>query len=364
MSEVTVWHWIGFSAFVVVMLVLDLFVFHRKTKESTLREAAFWTVAWCSLALAFNGLIYYWLGKDRAMEFLTGYLIEWSLSMDNVFVFAVIFSFFRVPKKYQYRVLFWGIMGAIVMRLVFILAGAAIIHRFDWVMPIFGLFLLYTGVKLALHSESDVNPENNLLMRMAAKIFPVAKGDHGELFFVREAGRLCITPLFLVLLVVESTDVLFAVDSVPAIFGITRHPYIVFTSNIFAILGLRALYFLLAGVMDMFRFLHYGLAAVLVFVGAKMSADYLVHVEQVQRYLPSFVLSRVQGDGGHGHLIRPVESLVIVLSLLAVSIIASLIAAKVHPEDAPSEELPPIPPDTAAPAQLPPEVEKEIDRSL
>jgi len=362
--DAQLWHWVAFGTFVVVVLVLDLFVFHRHSTETTLREAAFWTIIWCSLALAFNGIIYWWKGHDLALQFLTGYLIEWSLSMDNVFVFAVIFSFFRVPKKYQYRVLFWGIMGAILMRLTFILAGAALIHHFAWVMPIFGAFLVYTGAKLAFHSESDVHPENNILMRLAKKVFPVAKGDHGQSFFVREAGKLCITPLFLVLLVVESTDVLFAVDSVPAIFGITKDPFIVFTSNIFAILGLRALYFLLAGVMDMFRYLRFGLSAVLVFVGVKMVAEYFSHFEAVQAWLPAFLVERLAvHDGKEGHLIQPHESLIAVLSLLGISIVASIIAAKLDKGHSPVEDLPPTPPDSAPPAEVPPEVEEaELER--
>jgi tellurite resistance protein TerC len=283
------WHWIAFAAFVTVVLTLDLLVFHRHSKESTLREAAAWTVAWCSLALAFNGLVWFWLGRRPAVEFLTGYIIEWSLSMDNVFVFAVVFSFFGVPRKYQYRVLFWGILGAVLMRLTFVLLGSALISRFGWVLPIFGLFLIYTGFKLAFQGDSEVHPEKNWLMRLARRLFPVAHGDHGERFFVRDAGKLSVTPLFLVLLVIESTDVVFAVDSVPAIFGITRDPFIVFTSNIFAILGLRALYFLLAGVMDMFRYLKYGLAAVLVFVGMKMTADAAVTMPAVRTRLPAAV---------------------------------------------------------------------------
>jgi tellurite resistance protein TerC len=303
-SDVQLWHWLAFGAFVVVVLVLDLFVFHRDSHEPTLRESALWTVIWCSLALAFNGLVWWWRGSEIAIQFLTGYLVEWSLSMDNVFVFAVVFSFFGVPLKYQYRVLFWGILGAVLMRLMFIVLGAALIERFDFVMPIFGAFLIYTAFKLATHGDSDVNPENNLLLRIARKLFPVAKQSHGDKFFVLENGKRCMTPLFLVLLVVESTDVLFAVDSVPAIFGITKDAFTVFTSNIFAILGLRALYFLLAGVMDMFRYLNYGLSAVLGFVGFKMLGDWWT---------------------GH-HMFHPGISLGIILSLLGVSIIASLVA--------------------------------------
>ena len=308
------WHWVAFGVFVVVVLVLDLLVFHRNSHEPTLRESAMWTTIWCLLALAFNGLVWWWRGPTLAVEFLTGYLIEWSLSMDNVFVFAVVFSFFRVPLKYQYRVLFWGILGAVVMRLTFVLLGAALLARFNWLLWIFGVFLIYTGVKLAFHSEDNVNPDNNLLMRLAKKLFPVAKQNHGESFFVVEDGKRCITPLFLVLLVVESTDVLFAVDSVPAIFGVTKDPFIVFTSNIFAILGLRALYFLLAGVMDMFRYLNYGLSAVLIFVGLKMVVEY---------WLPGHF-----GIAPEAHIVPPYVSLLVIVSLLGISIIASLLAKR------------------------------------
>lgn len=307
--EVTIWHWLAFGVLVVVLLVLDLFVFHREAVEPTLRESAVWTVIWCAMALAFNALVWVWRGPEIGLLFLTGYLVEWSLSMDNVFVFAVIFNFFAVSLKYQYRVLFWGILGAIVMRLTFILAGSALLEQFDWVLWIFGAFLIYTGIKLALSSDSDVNPDKNLLMRGAWRLFPVSTGEHGNSFFVVENGRRCITPLFLVLLVVESTDVLFAVDSVPAIFGVTLDPFTIFTSNIFAILGLRALYFLLAGVMDMFRYLPYGLAAVLIFVGIKMVLAFWLGKE----------------------LFSPAVSLIIILSLLAASIVASVIAKRRDP---------------------------------
>ncbi len=316
-SGLVLWHWLAFGALVVALLAIDLFVFHRDSREPTLRESAVWTVVWCTLALGFNLLIWFWSGPQKAILFLTGYLVEWSLSMDNVFVFAVIFSFFGVPLKYQYRVLFWGIIGAVVMRLSFILAGTALLHEFEWVLWLFGAFLIYTGIKLAMHSDSTVDPEKNILMRLARKLFPVASGSHGDKFFVVENGRRAITPLFLVLLVVESTDVLFAVDSVPAIFGIAPNdPFIVFSSNIFAILGLRALYFLLAGAIELFRYLNYGLAAVLVFVGAKMVADYWFGPD-------------VEPAGGEPHgLIHPGVSLAVILSLLAISIAASLVARK------------------------------------
>ena len=232
--------------------------------------------------------------------------------MDNVFVFAVIFTYFQVPLKRQYRVLFWGILGAIVMRLIFVLVGATLIERFDWVLWLFGVLLIYTGIKLALKHD-EFQPESSLIMRIGRRIFRVSEGDHGNRFFVREAGKFCVTPLFLVLLVIESTDVLFAVDSVPAIFGVTKDPFIVFTSNIFAILGLRALYFLLAGVMDMFRYLNYGLAAVLTFVGVKMIAEY---------WLPRW------GIDFHFFSDYPWASLLVILTLLGIATVASIVAQR------------------------------------
>jgi tellurite resistance protein TerC len=300
--------WAGFAALVVVLLTLDLVVFHRKIHPPTLRESAGWVVFWCSLAVLFNLLVWYWRGSRPAIEFFTGYLIEWSLSMDNVFVFAVIFRFFRVELKYQYRVLFWGILGAIVMRLTFILVGVELVRKFEWMMPVFGAFLVYTAIKLALQHESEVDPSKNWLLNFARKHLRATHEFHNEHFFVRQEGRLFITPLFLVLLVIESTDVLFAVDSVPAVIGITQDPFIVFTSNVFAILGLRALYFLLASVLDLFRYLVYGLSTVLGFVGLKMIAEYFVPHQE-----------------GH-HLIHPGVSLVVVAALIGTSIIASLVA--------------------------------------
>jgi tellurite resistance protein TerC len=315
---ITPWHWLAFAAFVVTMLVLDLGVFHRHSRETSMREAGIWTTVWFVLAMIFNGLLWRWQGPVAAYEFLTGYLVEWCLSMDNVFVFAVIFGYFRVPMKYQHRVLFWGILGAVFMRLTFIIVGSEIIAMADWVLPLLGLILIYSGVKLSLHGDAEVHPEKNIILRLARKVFPVSTGEHGNQFFVRENGRVCLTPLFLVLLVVESTDVVFAVDSVPAIFGIVSpgdyFTFVVFTSNVFAILGLRALYFLLAGMMDMFRYLSYGLSAILVFVGLKMLAEYAAHKLH-------FV--------AHGqHLVHPLASLVLVISILGVSIVASIISAK------------------------------------
>ena len=310
------WHWIGFGVLVVVLLALDLFVFHRNDRVPKLRESAGWTIFWCSLALAFNGFIWWTFGREPAAAFLTGYVVEWSLSMDNVFVFAVIFRFFHVPKQYQYRVLFWGILGAIVLRLVFVLAGTQLIRHFEWVLPVFGLLLVYTAVKLVKQTGVEVHPEKSFVLRAARRLLNVTQEGHhrhGHAFFVRENGRFCVTPLFLVLLVVESTDVLFAVDSVPAIFGITRDPFIVFTSNIFAILGLRALYFLLAGVIDMFEFLHYGLAAVLAFIGCNMIGDYFIPHESA-------------------HLIPTWVKLLTIAVLLGVSILVSILVKKKRDE--------------------------------
>jgi tellurite resistance protein TerC len=314
-------HWLAFATMVAVLLTLDLTVFHKKSHEPSLRESAFWTVFWSALALGFNGLVWWWLGGKAALEFLTGYLVEWSLSMDNVFVFAVIFGYFRVPLKYQYRVLFWGILGAVLMRLTFVLLGAELVERYKWVMWFFGAFLLYTGIKLAF-GDKDHEPGDNAMIRFFKRIIPLSSHSDGDKFFVRENGRLMATPLFLVLLVVESTDVLFAVDSVPAILGVVEKgtPYmrfIAFTSNVFAIMGLRALYFLLAGVMDLFRFLNYGLSAVLVFVGAKMLAEAARHTEWLAEW---------GGWDAHakGHLVHPAVSLLVIVTLIGASVAASL----------------------------------------
>jgi tellurite resistance protein TerC len=312
MSEVLIWHWIVFTVVVAVLLGLDLLVFHRHDRAPSLRESAAWTVFWCSLAAGFNALVWWWMGAEAGTAFLAGYVIEWSLSMDNVFVFAVIFRFFQVPMHYQYRVLFWGILGAIVLRLTFVLAGTQLIHYFDWLLPLFGLLLLYTALKLAFGRGGEVHPEQSLVLRVARRLLPITEGSyeqHGHAFFVRERGRLCITPLLLVLLVLETTDILFAIDSVPAIFGITLDPFVVFSSNIFAILGLRALYFLLAGVLQLFRYLHFGLAGVLGFVGASMIADYFVPHEG-------------------SHLIPTPLKLLVIAVLLGVSIVASMMGKR------------------------------------
>jgi tellurite resistance protein TerC len=270
--------WIGFTAFVLAMLALDLGVFHRSAHAVRFREALAWTVVWIGLALLFNLFVYERFGPERGLEFLTGYLIEKALSVDNIFVFVVVFSFFGVPAAYQHRVLFWGIVGALVMRGVFILAGAALLERFHWVIYVFGAFLVMTGVKLLVHRTVEIHPEQNPAYRLFRRLVPSVPEYRGQSFTVVEGGRRLATPLLAVLVVVEATDLVFAVDSIPAIFAVTRDPFIVYTSNIFAILGLRALYFLLADVVDKFRYLKIGLALVLCFVGLKMLIADVYHV--------------------------------------------------------------------------------------
>ena len=262
--------WSIFSVFVLGMLALDLGVFSRKPHEVHHKEALTWSAIWIALALIFNGWIYFRFGTDKALEFLTGYVIEKALSVDNIFVFVVLFSAFAVPKIYQHRVLFWGVIGAIVLRAIFIVLGAALLERFHWVMYVFGAILIVTGIRLLIKGEADPHPERNPIFRFLRKFIAATPDYHGKKFFIKEGGRWLATPLFVVLLAIEATDVVFAVDSIPAIFAITEDPFIVYTSNIFAILGLRALYFLLANVIDRFHLLSYGLALVLLFVGAKM----------------------------------------------------------------------------------------------
>lgn len=262
--------WVAFNAVVIGLLVLDLWVFHRHAHEVRTREALAWSIVWIALALLFNVGVWAWFGRDHALEFLTGYLIEKALSVDNLFVFLIIFSYFSVPPKYQHRVLFWGIIGALVMRALFIAAGAALLHRFHWIIFVFGGFLVFTGIRILVQKESEVHPEQNPVVKLFKRAIPMVTTYDEAKFVVTRDGKRFATPLLLVLLVVETTDVVFAVDSIPAIFAVTRDPFIVYTSNICAILGLRALYFLLAGVMGKFHYLKYGLGLVLAFVGVKM----------------------------------------------------------------------------------------------
>ncbi|MDO8690373.1 MAG: TerC family protein [Dehalococcoidia bacterium] len=262
--------WIGFNVFVLGMLVLDLGVFHRKSHVIKMKEALLWTAAWICLALTFNLGVYFLGGQDAALQFLAGYLIEKSLSIDNIFVFLLIFSAFGVPALYQHKVLFWGILGALVMRALFIAAGVSLIEAFHWMVYLFGAFLIATGIKMALQKERGIHPERNPVLRLFRRFVPVTANNEGDKFLVKRGGQYLATPLLIVLLVVESTDVLFAVDSIPAILAVTSDPFIVYTSNVFAILGLRALYFAVAGLIGLFHYLNYGLAAVLAFVGTKM----------------------------------------------------------------------------------------------
>ena len=269
MSNQILW-WVGFNLFVLMMLAIDLSVFHRKAHEVKFKEALIWSIVWIALALLFNLGIYFWRGPQTALEFLTGYLIEKSLSVDNLFIFLLIFSYFRVPALYQHKVLFWGILGALVMRAIFIAAGVTLIQKFHWLIYIFGGFLILTGIKMALEKEKEIHPERNPVLRLFRRFVPVTSDYEGDKFLVKREGRYFATPLFITLLIVETTDLIFAVDSIPAILAITLDPFIVYTSNVFAILGLRSLYFALAGIMQLFHYLHYVLSAILVFVGVKM----------------------------------------------------------------------------------------------
>ena len=270
--------WIGFNLFVLIAVALDLGVFHRKAHKVKIREALFWSLVWIGLALGFGFFVWHWFGPQRGLEYYTGYLIEKALSVDNLFVFLVLFRTFKVQEEVQHRVLMWGIVGALIMRGTMIAAGAALISRFHWMLPVFGVFLVYTGAHMIWARDRQVHYDRNPLFRFANKHLRVTQEYEGGRFFVKRAGQLFATPLFLVLIIVEITDVTFAVDSIPAIFGITRDAFIVYTSNVFAILGLRVLYFLLSDILDYFRYLGIGLALVLIFIGGKMVAEPWWHV--------------------------------------------------------------------------------------
>jgi tellurite resistance protein TerC len=262
--------WVVFNIFVLALLALDLGVFHRKIHVIRIKEALGWSVAWILLSLLFNMGIYFWRGSETALEFLTGYLIEKSLSVDNIFVFALIFSYFRIPFLYQHKVLFWGIVGALILRAVFIATGITLMQKFHWVIYLFGGFLIMTGLRMGLQKHKEIHPEKNPVLRLFRRFAPVTDDIEEGRFFVKRGGHHVATPLFITVLVVETTDLIFAVDSIPAILAITSDPFIVYTSNVFAILGLRALYFAIAGMIQRFQYLHYGLSAILVFVGIKM----------------------------------------------------------------------------------------------
>ncbi len=269
MSE-TALLWIFFNVFVLAMLALDLGVFHKKSHEVSVREALTWTVVWITLAMCFNLFVFYYFDKEKALEFFTGYIIEKSLSVDNIFVIILIFSYFQVPSAHQHKVLFWGILGALAMRVTFILTGVELIHRFHWLIYIFGGFLIYTGIKMLTSGDVKIDPERNPLVKLARRVMPITPSFEKDRFFVKRNGSTWATPLFLVVILIETTDLIFAVDSIPAILAISDDSFIVYTSNVFAILGLRSLYFALAGIEKYFKYLKYGLSAILVFVGVKM----------------------------------------------------------------------------------------------
>ncbi len=264
------WMWIGFNVVIVVLLFLDLKVFHRRSHVISVKESLLWTAFWIGLSLLFNLGIYFWKDSETALQFLTAYVVEKSLSVDNLFVFFMIFTYFAVPSLYQHKVLFWGILGAIVMRLAFILAGVTLIEHFTWTLYVLGALLIFAAIRLAVRKDAQVDPEKNPVVRLFRRFVPVTDGYEGDRFFIRRAGRWLATPLFVVVVVVESTDIVFAIDSVPAVLGITTDTFIAYSSNVCAILGMRALYFALAGIIGMFRYLMYGLFAVLLFIGVKL----------------------------------------------------------------------------------------------
>jgi tellurite resistance protein TerC len=309
MIATNIWFWVGFVAFVLAMLALDLGVFQRKVHEVRPKEAAIWTAIWVALAFAFAGGLWFFSGSEPALTFLTGYVIEESLSMDNIFVIVLIFDYFLVPKAYQHRVLFYGILGALVMRGMFIALGTVLLARFQWIIYVFGAMLVVTGVRMAFKHDESFDADQNPIVKLVRRVVPLTPGYHGKHFFTVENGRRMATPLLLVLVLVEFTDLIFAIDSIPAIFGVTRDPFIVYTSNIFAVMGLRSLYFLLASVIEKFHLLKYGLAIILTFVGVKMIAEAWVHV-------PILV------------------SLGVIVGVLALAIVASLIWPAPPPQPA------------------------------
>ncbi len=293
--------WLGFGVIVLAMLALDLGIFQRKSHEAGLKEALTWSAVWIGLALLFNAGIYYWHGGEKALQFFTGYMVEFSLSVDNLFIFLLVFGYFKVPAQYRHKVLFWGIIGALAMRGIFIAAGISLLQKFHWIIYCFGVLLIASGVKMAVQQDKEIHPQRNPLLKLIRRFMPLTPEDAGGVFFIRQRGRLFATPLFVVLLILESTDLIFAVDSVPAVLSITPDPFIVYTSNVFAILGLRSMFFVLEGVMKQFRHLHYGLAAMLIFVGIKMSfANFYA--------IPTWV------------------SLLVIVAILAIAVMASLLS--------------------------------------
>ncbi|SRR6266487_1136846 len=315
-----IWPWIGFNLFVLVMLAIDLGVFHRKAHAVSLKEASIWSIVWITLALAFNAGLYFLRGPDPALQFFTGWLLEKSLSVDNIFIFVLLFSYFSVPPAYQHRVLFWGILGALITRGTLIGVGSVLLEQFHWIIYLFGAFLIFSGIRMALHKETDLHLEKNPLLKFVRRVVPVTEDYERDRFIIQRAGKLMVTPLLLVLLVVESTDVVFAVDSIPAVFAVTQDPFIVYTSNVFAVLGLRSLYFIFANIIDKFYYLKLGLSVILTYVGVKMLVEGIFHV-------PTFL------------------SLVVIAFVLIAAIAASVVRARRQaeksavPEEQPSSSL-------------------------
>jgi tellurite resistance protein TerC len=305
MLSENIWLWIGFNIFVLGMLALDLGVFHRKSHTVSVKEASIWSVAWITLAMIFNAVIYFFSGPEPALQFFTGYLIEKSLSVDNIFIFVLLFAAFNVPAAYQHRVLFWGVLGALIMRGIMIALGAVLLETFHWIIYLFGAFLIFAGARMAFQKEKEVHPEQNPLLKLVRRMVPVTDDYEGDHFIVRRFGQVLVTPLLLVLLTIEVTDLIFALDSIPAIFAVTDNPFIVYTSNVFAILGLRSLYFVFANVIDKFHYLKLGLAVILSFVGVKMLLTDIFHVPTVL-------------------------SLAVIAVVLAAAIIASIVRARRH----------------------------------
>lgn len=291
--------WIFFNVFILIMLTLDLGILHKRSRQVGFKESILWTLVWIGLAACFNVFVHFWKGPEKAMEFLTGYLVELSLSVDNLFIFILIFNYFHIPKQYQHRVLFWGIIGALLMRAIFIFAGVALIERFHWIIYVFGAIIIISGIRMMFEREQELEPEKNPVLKLFTKLFPITPSYHGDSFFIRKP-KLTATPLAVALVIVETTDLIFAVDSVPAILAITTDSFIVYTSNVFAILGLRSLYFALSGIHSLFRYLQYGLSAILIFIGLKM-------------VLSDVIKLRIE------------IALLIVLGILLISILASLL---------------------------------------
>lgn len=353
MMEHSIWLWAGFAAFILFMLSLDLGLFNRRAHTPSYREAAVWSAVWVSLAGIFSVIVFSHLGRQKGLEFVSGYLIELSLSVDNLFVFLLIFSYFKVPSKFQHRVLFWGVIGALVMRITMIFLGTALIRQFNWLIYVFGAFLVYTGIKMFTQEETDIEPEANPLVRAVTRLMPITRHYDGERFFTVENGRRIGTLLLLVLVIVEVSDLIFAVDSIPAIFGVTTDTFIVYTSNVFAILGLRSLYFLLAGVVEKFHYLKLGLAIVLSFIGVKMLMPLLVKgLALLLNYAGASSLATTIGHFDH----IPTG---IALGVVAVVLLGSVAASLIWPRQAERDIDVDLPPDFGRPFE---DVEPETDR--